>query len=461
MKKDCEMRVVKHMLQNDRGFTIVEMIVVTALFVIVIIMTGSSFNAILMQSRKLMQSEENNIEGIIGLEMMRHDLEQAGFGLPWVSMESFNSYDEAAHPLYSDLDLPDYKEAATAPHKDYNDGIPNDRGTFTLLNGTTTQSRIPRAVVTGDNLVASSGDYGILADTDYLAIKATSVGGNDDSKRWTYINYSGTSHPSPRPPNIWLNDNINSNAGVIITRREIVEDNGTSIYAPMLIYDPADTTYNYFYQPFPSPGIAFPDSVSPLNNTQIYYVYGVGSPGKSLSMPFNRVNYFVAKPADTTKIPKNCAPNAGILYRATVNHSDNGLTYAPVLDCVADMQLVLGFNFDGTGTVNVFSDAGGDNVSDLSGAGISSDKIKNTLKDANVLRDRLKIVKVYVLAQEGRRDPGYVYRNPNDGSTKIVVGGRAETSLTKSYDLAANNALNYHWKVYQITARPKNLMFNQ
>jgi prepilin-type N-terminal cleavage/methylation domain-containing protein len=437
------------MLQNTKGFTLVEMIIVMAVFIVVIFMTASSFNTILTQSGKLMQSEENNIEGVVGLEMLRHDIEQAGFGLPWVSMSSYANYDDAEHPLYTDLDLPNYNEVTSAPHKEYNDGLPRPTAA-----GTPASCRIPRAVVSGDNLVAGSGTYGIVAGTDYLAIKATTLGRNVDSQRWTYINYSGTVTPFPIPPTRWLTDNIRNSAGVIITRRELVDNNGISSYAPMLIYDPANTTsLAFFSQPFPSPGNAFPEKFSPLNKTQIYYVYGVDNPGNDLSMPFNRVNYFIAKPSDTKTIPAYCAPNTGILYRTTVSHSDNGLTYMPVLDCVADMQIVLGFNFnDSSGTVNVFSNADGSTVSNMSGSTVD---VPSTLRDANLLRDRLKVVKIYILAQEGRIDTSYTSKNT------ILVGGSGESALTKNYDLVANNATHYRWKMYQIIARPKNLMSNQ
>lgn len=443
--------------KNNKGFTLVEMIVVMAIFVVVIILTGQSFNTILSQAKRLMSSEESNIEGVIGLEMLRHDLEQAGYGLPWVSMQAFSTYDEATHPSYSDLNLPKYLEISTDPHKLCNDGdpIPSSAATW----------RIPRAFVALNNLAAQGATYAILDQTDYIAIKGTSLGQNNAAQRWTYITYSGTTTgPAQRPPNTWISatDNIPSSSRVIVTRREVVTNNsGTDVYIPMLLYDPTSTSLQYFYQTYPSAGNAFPAVVSPLNAEQMHYVYGVDD--GDLRMPFNRVNYFIARPSDTTKISSTCAPNTGILYRTSVNHSNGALTYMPVLDCVADMQVVLGFNFDGSGSANVFANADGSGISGkqnrIPGAtvDIQQSDIVSTLKDANTLRDRLKVIKVYVLVQDGRRNPSYIYRNPRDGSQTIVVGGDGEASLTHTYDIAGNNAVNYNWKVYQITAKPKNL----
>lgn len=450
------------LIKNNKGFTLVEMIVVMAIFTAVIILTGQSFNSILSHAKRLMSSEESSIEGVIGLEMMRHDLEQAGYGLPWVSMQAFSTYDEAAHPSYSDLNLLDYNEVSSAPHNLCNDGLPRP-------TGAPASCRIPRAFVALNNLAAQGTTYAILDQTDYLAIKATSLGQNTAAQRWTYVTYSGTAAgPAQRPPNTWVsvNDNIPASSRVILTRREAVTNNGADVYVPMLLYDPTSASLQYFYQTYPTAGNAFPAVVSPLNSEQMHYVYGVGN--DDLRMPFNRVNYFIARPSDSKKIPSNCAPNTGILYRTSVNHSDGSLTYMPVLDCVADMQVVLGFNFDGSGTANVFTDPAGLNISNSGSTAVSNTDIVNTLKDYpdntaltnasnHSLRDRLKVIKVYILVQDGRKNPSYVYRNPKDGTQTIVVGGDGEASLTRTYDMAANNALNYNWKVYQITAKPKNL----
>lgn len=427
---------VPRIICDNRGFTLPEMIVVCALFVMVIMITGSSFKTIISQAVKLRASEESNIEGIVGLEMMRHDIEQAGFGLPWISMDDDN-------PLV----LPDYDEASSAPHSNYNDG------------GTNGACRIPRAIVTGDNLAASATDsIAILPNTDYLAIKATTVGRNAASQRWTYVTYSGTTSPKAKPPVSMLSDNIPSGAGVIVTRREMVQINGSDRYAAKLIYDADNTTsHQYFYQQFPSSGDSLKLEWSPQRKEQVHFIYGVDN--GALRMPFNRANFFVGRPQDSAQVPPTCAPNTGILYKTTVNHGDGRLTYIPLIDCVADMQVVLGFDMDGSGQVLAFSDANGTNVSGSPSAvdGIPLiTAVQNTLADASLLRERLRVVKVYILAQEGRSDTNY------NSTTPIIVGNAllGETTLTKQYDLAANNALNYRWKVYKIIAKPKNLLNN-
>ena len=139
-------------MKNNRGFTLVELMVAMGLFVIILMITGRSFDSVLSQSSKLFRAEESNIEGVIGLEMLRHDLQQAGLGLYTEVPEAISEQEQ--------------EEAASAPASTYNDYPDN---------------HVPRPIAAGNSLsttavgnmtVASS----ILAGTDYLVIRATTVG---------------------------------------------------------------------------------------------------------------------------------------------------------------------------------------------------------------------------------------------------------------------------------------------
>ncbi len=66
-------------------------------------------------------------------------------------------------------------------------------------------------------------------------------------------------------------------------------------------------------------------------------------------------------------------PDTGILYKTTVNHADGKLTYIPVLDCVLDMQVVLGWDLNGDGLIDTWSNADG---SVVSGVGTVADVLK-------------------------------------------------------------------------------------
>jgi prepilin-type N-terminal cleavage/methylation domain-containing protein len=390
-------------IRGQSGFTLVEMIVVTAVFIMVIIIAGDAFKTILTHSNILTRSEESNIEGMLGLEMFRHDLNQAGFALPW---------------SFSGGTVPTYLEAADAPASTFNDA----------------PSGVPRAFLAGDNLAAASS--GQPDQVDYLSLKGTPLARNDASQRWTYVNYSSSGSSKPK---IWSAENLKDNDWVVVMRRSFTE-NG---YVNQLVVP----SVSEFSTQFKASGFDNP-SFSPVIPQETFYVYGIGT--VKPRMPFNRTDYFVKRPA-AADIPTKCADNTGVLYKATVNHADGKLTEIPIMDCVADMQVVFGWDMNEDGVVDAFSNADGTTVN-----GGDTTAVKNTIADAELLRNRLKIVKVYLLAQEGSRDPNY--RNQKD----IDVGNRSlgEISVTKSYtvaDITAKNWTNYRWKVYRIVVSPKNL----
>lgn len=405
---------------NSKGFTLLEMIIVMAVFVIVLAISGSSFNTVLTQTSKIFRSEESNIEGVVGLEMLRHDLQQAGFGL----------LSEASPVAYTG-------EATVAPASSYNDGT----------NGP------PRPLI-ADNIAALTAtadddgkSYNIPAGTDYLVIKATSVGTNKVSQKWTYLKFDS----SNVYPNIWpsASENFASGTGdkVVLLQRQIGPVTNTATLVPS-----AAQSFYYAYS-----NSAFSNFTSASSSVMI--VYGVDT--NNLRMPFNRTDYFVSVPVSKPDVCSKDA-NVGVLYKTTVNHSNGKLLYIPVLDCVADMQVVLGWDLKDSGgaagndgVIDTWSDAKGTQTTAAgSGSFASASDVQAALTSAVTIRNSLKMVKVYILAQNGKKDPTYTSPSP------IVVGGAGETSLTRSYNLSSE-MLNYRWKLYTIVARPKNLPANQ
>ena len=64
-------------------------------------------------------------------------------------------------------------------------------------------------------------------------------------------------------------------------------------------------------------------------------------------------------PFDDMKIiPQACAPNTGILYKATINQSDGAIINQSdgyplaILDCVADMQVIYRLDTNNDGTID-------------------------------------------------------------------------------------------------------------
>lgn len=423
------------MLTSRKGFTLVEMIVVMTVFVIVIMITGDAFKTILTQVLKVTKSEESNIEGVVGLEMLRHDLQQAGYGLPYSFLASIS-----------------YREAGYSPARDYNDGT-----------GSTT-SAVPRAVVAGDNLAAvtdSDGttSYNILSGTDYLALKGATLGLNDAAQKWTYMPFS-SAVTGKQKPRIWQAANLAANDRVIVIKRTFKEGN---IDLQLMFNRDQSSIY---WANFDATGFA-DANFSPTLPEELYFIYGIrnASSGTELGMPFNRADYFVAKPATATKIPPFCAENTGILYKGVVNHTTTSpggrMSYVPLLDCVADMQVVFGWDLD-DGQGNEGQDGLVDTYSTplSSGGAITvspsahQTRVTTAMADPEKLRTGLKLVKVYLLAQNGRRDAGY------QSPASFTVGDASIDAISKTYTLTAEMQ-KYRWKVYRVIVRPKNLVSNQ
>lgn len=414
------------MLRDNRGFTLVEMIVAMAVFIFVIMIATDAFNLIIVQASKLIQSEESNIEGMVGLEQFRHDLQQAGFGLPYAFVNSDGSA-SASDPVY--------EEAANAPASSYNDA----------------PSRIPRAFTSGNNL---SGVGTIVNGSDYLVIRGTSVARSNASQKWTYMTYSSAT-PTPRT---WqsASENIPESAWVIVLRRTF--SNGR--YVNQLVLDPDESVnsnlyfgVNYFASGFaPSGTGTYP--FNPASPNDIYFIYGIDE--DDIRMPFNRTDYFVSRPTTANSMPAMCAPSTGILYKGTINQDGGATNYSlPLMDCIADMQVIYGWDLKNAGSdgndgiIDTYSNADGSAaIGEASNADVAA-----AMGSAETLRNSLKLVKIFVLAQNGKMDRNYT------SPATYALFDTGETSLGHTYTLSSAMR-NYRWKVYRIVARPKNLTGN-
>lgn len=419
-------------MRDQRGFTLLELMITMTLFIIVIAITGNAFNSILTNTRKLSASEESNIEGIVGLEVFRHDLRQMGTGLAGdFCLESQKVGGVCPN-------LPVYKEALVAPASSLNDAPSNVPRQFVTMNN------YSGAAVA--NSTSGSDTYRVVSGSDYLSIKGVALGRSKASQKWTYLNFS----TGGKPPKTWTNaaDNIPASSRVIMLSRVFNTVGSVTSLNNVLVYDKSSATARETYwvnYPAATDGL-FPTAFSPVEKNQSFTVYGVDD--GNLGMPFNRSDYFVSRPSDQTKIPKTCAPGTGILYKANINHADGKLNYMPILDCVADMQVVYGWDFNGTGVYDESSAYEGTATNLVVSGTATKDQVKAAMENPAAIRDQLKYIKVYIMAQDGRIDPGF--RNRSD----IVVGDLQ--TLTSGYTVAALTAkgwLNYRWKIYRINIK--------
>jgi len=396
----------KMVLATRTGFTLTELIVVMGIFMTVLIITATAFKTVLSQAGKQLKSAETQIEGIVGLELFRSDLQQAGYGLPRGYADSRWLFPAGSAITYTEC------TANTI------DGI--DPKT---LNDS--PSGIPRGVMSvNGNAGAGVGFNG----SDYLVLKSTVSGVNTSAKKWNYLNYSSTGGIRKR----W-----NSASDLVSSERVIVI---RSSFLNLVNYKQLVVSGGNFFTTVPAGNGLFPSAFSPANSTDTYLVYGV-DPDTDLRMPFNRTDYFISRPAN---IPAYCAPNTGALYKAMVNQGDGRHTLIPLLDCVANMQVVYSLDSDSNGLIDSHVDAS-----------FGTPGAQGTLPGdptLAVLWNQLREVRVYILAQDGRKDPGYTYPNQT-----MTVG---EFGMGTDIDLAATIGAEwnrYHWKVYTIVIQPKSM----
>jgi hypothetical protein len=253
-----------------------------------------------------------------------------------------------------------------------------------------------------------------LNNSDYLVIKSTIVGTSEASQRWTYI-IGGLQ------PHVWgSNDLSNGDRVIVLWPRSVTG------FSKELVIDGADffTTYS---------SSAFPTEFSPVAATARFVIYGV-DPDTNLRMPFNRADYYIQRPAT---IPQACAPNTGILYKATINQGDGARNPEPLIDCVADMQVIYRLDTNNDGTI----DSTVNNISGLT---------------AQQVREQVKEVRVYILSHEGERDRSFRYRNSTIIVGEIFGGILFGRTFNLSSTIGADWA-NYRWKVSTLVVKPRNL----
>lgn len=170
--------------------------------------------------------------------------------------------------------------------------------------------------------------------------------------------------------------------------------------------------------------------------TDVNLIYGLTT--STPRMPFNRVDYYLKRPA---AFSSKCHQSAYTFYRGVIanNTTANGgkRTDQPIMDCVLDFQVALGLNTGAGALTWVAASGAAGSVTDLT--------------TAATVRTYLREVKVFVLLQDGQFDKDFTYASSN-----VVIG---DSNITlRNYDLTAlTNYQNYKWKVVTIDAKTVNI----
>jgi len=364
------------MNRRNAAFTLVELMIAMAIVMMVLYAAINFFIVSVRQYKVQTKITETNVEGILGLELFRQDLENLGFGLPWNNLGNYTE--------------------KTGNGSALNDG-----------NGIA-----PRAV-----LSINGGGGFTVNNSDYLVIKSARVGMSDAAGKWTTLIQNGSKRTwSPVAENLANTDYV-----IVLAVGSTDADRRSLV-----------TSGNFYTQFINTAGFV------PVTPYSANIVYGIddGIPVR----PFNRAEYYINNAA----VPQRCAPNTGVLVKAVVAHDGDGTTptLLPLLDCVADMQVVYGLDTNADGVVD----------------SIYSDDI-SVGKTAAVIRAQLVEVRIHILAQEGQRDDSYAY--PYDNVT-VGSGGAGRSfvftsSGFTSSGISNNNFKHYRWKVYNIVVKPRNL----
>lgn len=345
--------------RNDKGFTLIEVMVTLVILIVVLTAVSGLFSLVLGQYKQQTKIAETGMERTIGLEILRQDIAHAGHGLPWNNL-SAAAYAEAASGTFNDL-----------------------------------PPSAPRAILGSEN----TGPGG----SDRLIVKAASVGTDPLCRKWTLLDSTGATRA-------WTPASENPVAGnrVIVLEPGATEDTRRSLVV-------VGASYNV--------DVAAVGGFAPLNPGETRIVYGIDG-GASLRMPYNRAEYYI----DTTSVPQTCAPGTGVLVKALVSHANGALmTPLPLLDCVADFQVRYALDTDGDGDVDI-------NTAEV-------DTITVPPYDAKMIRERVKEVRVFVLAHEGQRDRSY-----NHPTGSIAVAGNVNTVDRQ-----------FRWRTYEMVVKPVNL----
>jgi prepilin-type N-terminal cleavage/methylation domain-containing protein len=390
----------RRILLGTHGFTLTELIVVMAIFMSVLIISATAFNTVLTNSGQQMKSAETQIEGIVGLELFRSDIQHAGFGLPWAFLTPI-IYDEGSVSTSAGVDIT---------------GLRDD-------------NNVPHAVLSVNN----AG----LNGSDYLVIKSTVSSLATTAKKWTYLHYSTVGTVNNSTAKVWSSPaDLSDGERVIVVRSSFT--NG--VINKQLVSKSNVEFFTSADKDSSSGKISVPLEFSPPSATDTYLVYGIAPTDANYNprMPFNRTDYYVKRPAT---MPGGCAPNTGVLYKAIMSHSNGVFTEIPLVDCIAGMQIVYSMDSLGTGVIDSHRDAS-----------FGTPGAQGPLPSAAELRQQLREIRVYILAQDGKKDMGFTYPDQTITLGEFGMGADIDLSSVIGADWS-----HYRWKIYTIVVQPKSL----
>ncbi len=274
------------------------------------------------------------------------------------------------------------------------------------------------------------------ADPDTLTITGTALGRDSRATQaWSYTMISSAAtasnyYPFALPASAFQDarENLRPNDVVIYMNPTTRTFLASSVGANSI-------TGKSWLFPFPPSGMnSRPD---PLDLGVVVYGLQTQPTGTATyaGNPYYTVKYFLGGTR-----PSYCEPSTLNLLRSEDRQTPGTDPGQPLFNCVLDFQVAFGIDKTEDGLIDCW-----DNGGQTEAAGYLID----------VLRARLKQIKVYILVQQGKMDPNYT--SPNT----IRVGDASLTSCTgtgvgRTFTFTAAQK-NYRWKVLALSVTPRNI----
>ncbi len=418
-------------MNRQRGMTMVELMVSLAVVMLIIGAATTAYLKLLRTYRSQGRLAESYMANLTGLELLRYDIEMAGFGLPASTQGA--SYTEAV----TDPAVIKYYDTATL-----NDSANPGPRPFVHLNNTGANS------------------------SDVLTIKSTVANLNSTSKKWSMITEAVGNLPTIKQ---WGVSAMDFTAVPTPDNFIVINDTG------QLQTSGVSTGWSFPFQAvFNTNANLIGTPAFNSQNQQVNYIYGLDNQSGGHVMPFNRVDYYLDDEIGTD-IPQSCI-GTYTLYRSTINQATNGnqvagmLNKTPLIDCVKDFQVAFGIDPYGDPTQSIVWEQ---SLLNPDGSAMSAADMQLQLRE----------VRVFLLFREGLGDNGATpdfrfsgYLNLGDqdiahsldptdypsvpntfvqwspakltGAPQLNTGGFTPTNSTD---------VQYRWKVLEMAIKPLNL----
>ena len=392
------------MAESCRGFTLIELLIVITLFALVMAALQQTFSAqVRMGIMREYRLAEAEMELGIVKTIITRDLSMAGHGLP----EIIDSALRPALKVVSGVE-----------------GTNSDDGPDTL---------ILRGMAIGRESRAAQG--------------------------WTYQDEDILTHSLALKEWNDARENLQPNDAVILM--------DPTIRKLKYMFPSGDWVFRYNGPSSVVTSLSGTPGISVSPGDVLYGFYNTGSSATLPKQPYYAVRYYLG--GET--FPATCAPGTRSLMRAEsrTDAAPSGGEGRHILNCVLDFQVALGIDEgnladkvdDRDGMIS-FWDNGGVAFTAAAGPADAALAIDNNSNLFRNLNKNLRQIRVYVLVQDGNRDQGYFYSNPDpaysDKPNKIRVGELGLQGGPVGRDVTlTDEQRRYRWRVLSIAVTPRNI----